>query len=74
MKVKNVKKAFTAQIVTDMHLDDFRIRLKQIRDHLDLDADNPDDQQRMTLSVEGQERLLQEVLQKIKNSASKQNK
>ena len=83
MKVKNVKKAFTAQNVTDMQLDDFRNRLKQIRDHLDcynekvsellldLDADNPDDQQRITTLEEGQERLLQEVLQNEKEVEAK---
>ena len=74
LKVKNAKKKFTAENVTDMHLDVYRQELKNIRNNLDsyddvvtelvldLNAENNDDQQRITAVGIEQEELLGEVL------------
>ena len=73
-KVRNVMKTFTAQNVTDLDLDDFKSRLKEIRNSLDeynnvviefvldLNEDDASDEQRITNLEAGQDELLKEIL------------
>ena len=73
-KVMNVKSDFTAQNITELDLDDYKSRLKEIRSYLnvyrdliselvlDLDTNNPVDGARITALETGQVDLEQEIL------------
>ena len=82
-KVKDVKKRFTADTLTSIHVPEYRDRLKEIRNKLDdyddavsdvivdLDEEEATDKQRITALEASQKTLLDEVLANEKEVESK---